>query len=136
MTTDLAQRYGAPSTGRRRLLLGAVGLVVVTFLAWLAWTAWTNAVPQASSELVTYEVTGEHEATARVRVHLRGDDVVATCRLRATAEDHAVVGELLFDVRPADLGDGDLLPVTLRTERRATAVELVGCTTPDQPRPR
>ena len=51
-------------------------------------------------------------------------------RVKAFAEDHTVVGEATFT--PV-AGRNE---VTLRTERRATSVESVGCTTPDQPRPR
>ena len=56
--------------------------------------------------------------------------MVASCTLRAFAEDHSTVGELAFE--PVD-GRNE---VTLRTERRATSVTLLGCTAPGQPRPR
>ena len=58
------------------------------------------------------------------------DDVVASCTLRAFADDHTTVGELAFE--PVD-GRNE---VTVRTERRATSVTLLGCTAPGQPRPR
>ena len=83
-----------------------------------------------------FTVDDEHQVTARVDVRLDDDDVVATCLLRAIAEDHTVVGELHFDVRAADLEDGNVLERQIRTERRATSVEPVGCTTADQQRPR
>jgi hypothetical protein len=82
-----------------------------------------------TSDVVTYEVVSDHEIRARVQVDL-ADDVDATCRLRAYAEDHTTVGELAFT--PVD-GTND---VVIRTERRATTVEKLGCTSPDQPRPR
>ena len=50
--------------------------------------------------------------------------------MRAYAEDHTSVGELAFT--PAD-GDNE---VVVRTERRATSLEKIGCTAPGQPRPR
>jgi hypothetical protein len=125
----LLERYGAPSRWRRTLLVAATAALAVVCLAWLAWVVLFHASPQASSELVGFEVTGEHEAVAFVQVSLE-DDADATCRVRAASEDHLSVGELAFT--PAQ-GRNE---VTIRTERRATAVELVGCTTPDQPRPR
>ena len=81
------------------------------------------------SDLAGYDIAGEHAATAVVEVSL-DEGVDASCRVRALAEDHSIVGELAFT--PTD-GRNE---VDVRTERRATSVELVGCTTPDQQRPR
>ena len=50
--------------------------------------------------------------------------------MRALAEDKTAVGELAFT--PVD----GVNEVVIRTERRATRVEKLGCTSPDQPRPR
>ena len=126
---DLAERYGAPSPTRRRILVGVCVLVAAVFLGWLGWVAWFHGNPDATSELVTYEVVDEHTAKARLDVVLE-EGVDATCTVRASAEDHTVVGERTF--RPVDGANN----VTVRTERRATSVEKVGCTTPDQSRPR
>ncbi|MBA2954144.1 DUF4307 domain-containing protein [Nocardioides sp. MAH-18] len=128
--TDLADRYGAPSPWGRGVLIGVVVVVAAAFLGWLGWTIWEQSTPDARSELVGYDVVDEHAATATVDVRLRTGDVVATCRLRAYAEDHSVVGEATFT--PED-GRNE---VDVRTERRATSVELLGCTTPDQRRAR
>ena len=73
--------------------------------------------------------TSDHETRARLDVVL-GDGVTASCRLRAFAEDHTTVGELAFT--PV----GGTNEVVIRTERRATTVEKLGCTAPGQPRPR
>jgi hypothetical protein len=129
VTTDLSERYGAPSRWRRPVTIGLAVVLAVVGLTWLAWAAWFHGSPQVRSEVVTFEVTGDHEVQARVEVVLDGD-VTATCRVRALAEDKTTVGELAFT--PLD-GAND---VTIRTERRATSVEKLGCTTPDQSRPR
>lgn len=128
----LEQRYGSPSRAGRGILVGAAALVAVAFLAWLAWTALSHAEPEVSSALVTYDVVDEHTATARVDVRI-DEAVVASCLLRAYAEDHTVVGERSFE---ATASSGTSYDQEIRTERRATSVELVGCTTPDQSRPR
>ena len=127
--SDLAARYGAPAPWRRTALV--VGMVVlgVVFLGWVAWVAWSHGTPAVESDLAGYDVVDEHTATAVVEVSL-DDGVRASCRVRALSEDHSTVGELAFT--PTD-GRNE---VEVRTERRATAVELVGCTTPDEPRPR
>jgi len=133
----LADRYGTSRRGRRVVIVVA-GVVAAVFLAWLAWSTWSFASPDVRSELVSFEVTGEHTAVARVDVRLRDPDVVGTCTLRAIAIDHTVVGERSFVVPgPDDTdGNGGLMSVEVRTERRATSVDLLGCTSPDQVRPR
>jgi hypothetical protein len=50
--------------------------------------------------------------------------------VRALAQDHSVVGEMSFTPQ-----DGDNA-VSVRTERIATSVDLVGCTAEGQPRSR
>jgi hypothetical protein len=106
----------------------AVALAVVS-LGWLGWTVWFHSTPAVTSDLVSFDVTSDHETLARLDVEL-GDGVEASCRLRAFAEDHTTVGELAFT--PVD-GTNE---VVIRTERRATTVEKLGCTAPGQPRPR
>lgn len=134
MTThDLADRYGAPAPWRRRAVIAVSVVVAAAFLGWLAWTAWAHSTPAVDSDLVTYSIEGEHRATAKVDVRLKDDTVRATCLLRAFAEDHAVVGELSFT---PEYGADQPLEQTIRTERRATSVDLVGCTAPGEPRPR
>ncbi len=128
--TDLADRYGAPAPWRRRATVAACVVLVAGFLGWLGWTIWDQSTPQVRSDIVGYQVVDEHLATATVEVRLADDDVVASCTLRAYAEDHTVVGEWVFT--PAD---GKSVQ-DVRTERLATSVELLGCTAPGQSRPR
>ncbi len=129
--TDLADRYGAPVPWRRRVLLGAGVALAAAFLGWLGWTIWAQSTPEVQSAMVGYDVLGEHEVGAIVRIRLADDAVEATCLLRAYAEDHTIVGELSFT--PSGSGRTEQ---TVRTERRATSVELVGCTAAGQNRPR
>ena len=125
----LADRYGAARPGRKRLVQVGAGVVVVAFLAWLAWAAWAQSTPAVDSELHGFTVVDDASAEASVDVAVR-DDVTARCVVRAFADDHSLVGEVAFE--PTD-GRND---VAIRTERRATSVELVGCTAPGQNRPR
>ena len=129
----LAERYGVASPWRRRGLVVAAGVVAVAFLGWLVWTVWSHSTPQVTSELETFSITDDHSATAVVVVRLADEDVVATCTLQALAEDHSVVGELAFTPDP---GAGRRQVQEIRTERRATSVQSLGCTAPGQDRPR
>jgi hypothetical protein len=129
----LAQRYGAPAPWRRPALITASVALAVAFLVWLAWTVHDQSTPQVTSELETFSVEDEHTVTAVLVVNLDSADVKASCTLRAYAEDHTTVGELTFTPDP---DRGRRQEETIRTERRATAVEKIGCTAPGQDRPR
>ena len=128
-SADLGDRYGAPTRWRRPALLTAVAVVAVAFLAWLAWAAWFHGTPAVQSELIGYEVVDGHRTDAVVEVSV-GEGVAPSCRLKAYADDHTVVGELAF------AGTDGRNDVVVRTERRATSLELVGCTAEGQNRPR
>jgi hypothetical protein len=133
--SDLARRYGTTRT-RRWPLLAIAGVLAVAGLAWLVWAIAFQGRPEVTSELVAYDVNaGEHRVDATFTVARRSPEVQASCLLRAFADDHATVGEANVSVGPgADTETTERAAV--RTERRATSVELVGCTAPGQKRPR
>jgi Domain of unknown function (DUF4307) len=131
--SDLAERYGAPARSRRLLVVGVAALLVGAGIAWLAWVVLLPGRPEVTSQMVGFTVRGQHAATVTFTVARRGRDVPASCLLRAFADDHAVVGELTV---PVGSGPAERrLKTTVRTERRATTVDLVGCTTPGQSAP-
>ena len=132
---ELAQRYGVPHPLRRLLVIAAVGLVAVAALGWLVWVMLSQGRPLVRSDLVSFTVTSEHAAEATVAVVRRNADVEASCLLRAQATDHSIVGELNFEVGPAQ-PTTSALTRSIRTEREATAVSLVGCVAEGQSRPR
>lgn len=113
----------------------AVAVVAAVALAWLAWAALSHADPEVTSEIVAWEVVDDHAATATFTVARRTPDVEATCLLRAQARDHSIVGELHVTVGPG--GDQvQRLTETVRTERLATLVDIVGCQAEGQSRRR
>jgi hypothetical protein len=129
----LSERYGTPAPWRRRTVIAASALVAAVFLGWLAWTVYEHSTPEVTSELETFSIEDDHSATAVVVVVLDGVDVQASCTLRAYAADHTTVGELTFTPDPSQ---GRRQVETIRTERRATSVENIGCTAPGQDQPR
>ncbi|WGX98144.1 DUF4307 domain-containing protein [Nocardioides sp. L-11A] len=128
---SLAQRYGAPSRGRRTAVVVGAVVVAVAFLGWLLWAMLFHANPAVSSEEIGFRVVDDHTATIKVRVSYGGDPLDATCVARAISHDKAVVGQL--SVTPSRQ-DGAVEEFTVRTERRATTVEWIGCKAAGQPR--
>jgi hypothetical protein len=125
----LADRYGRPAPWRRTAVIVGSGLLGVIALTWLAWATFLHASPDVSSALVSWEVVDDNAVTAQIDVVLRGA-TDASCVVRAVSADHTVVGEATFVPR-----EGRNV-VSVRTERRPTSVENIGCTTADQHRPR
>jgi len=134
MSQQMSQRYGTDNPGRRRLVVALSGVVGVAALAWLAWAVWFQSNPDVQSSLRTFDVVDSHTVKASVAVRTANEDVRASCLVRATGVDHSVVGELNFVV--SGVKGTVHRDVTVRTEREATTVEMVGCTTKDQSRPR
>ncbi|GAB2746111.1 DUF4307 domain-containing protein [Nocardioides pakistanensis] len=133
--TDLATRYGTPSTARRRSTVAVAAVLAAAFLGWVVWAAVGHSDPDVTSELVSFEVLDEHTVTATFTVARRTTDVSASCLLRAQAPDHSTVGELNVDVGPG--GERvQQLTERVRTEREATTVDLIGCRTGEQSRRR
>jgi hypothetical protein len=127
---SLAERYGAPPAWRRPLLIAIVVVVVGALAALWTWITVVQSDPKVSSELITSKIVDDHTATAVVRVQWGDGPVDAQCTVRAIAEDKTVVGEATFAPKA---GDNE---VSVSTERRATALDNIGCTADGQRRPR
>jgi hypothetical protein len=129
--TDLAERYGAPSRATRPIVVTLAVLVAAAGLGWLVWASVLHARPEVTSELVGFNMRGQHSATATFTVVRREPDVRAACLLQASASDHAVVGEIT--VRVDSGAKEQRVTRSMRTERRASTVDLLGCKAPGQP---
>jgi len=115
------------------LIIGLAAVLAVAGLAWLLWAAVIGANPPVTSRLLAFKVVSETQVTATVQVD-RSKPVEASCRIQAKAADFSIVGELTLTV-PADSPRQQTLPATLTTQRTATSVVLIGCTTADSHRP-
>ncbi len=131
LSPELAERYGAPSPARRPLLVALAVVLAVALCSWLGWVMLFQSRPEVTSQLLGYDVQGQHRATATFRVVRRDADVRASCLLRAVSDDYTVVGE-----RSVSVASGPTtarLTSAVRTVREAGSVQLLGCSTPDRP---
>ncbi|MEU4394801.1 DUF4307 domain-containing protein [Kribbella sp. NPDC023855] len=129
----LDARYGRTGRGRKPLLFGVIGALALVALVWLLWVALIQSNPPVSSRLLGFRITSPTSATATIQVD-RSKSVEAQCRLQAKAADFSIVGEITVTVA-ADSPRQQAIDATLTTQRAATAVVLVGCTTADAHRP-
>jgi hypothetical protein len=133
-TPDLDARYGRRGRSRRPLVIAVVAVVAVIGLAWLFWAAFVQSNPPVTSRLIGFEITSPTTAKATIQVD-RTKSIEASCRVQAKSADFAIVGELTLTV-PADSPRHQALPATITTQRAATSVVLIGCTTSKNHRPR
>ncbi|MEP6817024.1 MAG: DUF4307 domain-containing protein [Marmoricola sp.] len=122
----MAERYGTHRPVRRLAVIVVTVLFAGAALGWLAWAAWFQANPAIQAAVAAFDVKGEHRIDATVEIRPRDRNVLGTCLLRASAEDHSIVGEVDFRVRGAADKYQKVFPV--RTERLATTVEIIRCT--------
>ncbi len=133
--TDLSQRYRGPSRVSRVVALVVVVALVSSGIGLLSWSViFHGSTPEVQSRLTGYEIIDDHSAVATISVDRASQFTEARCQVAAVATDHAVVGAV--EVPVVDGPERQTLRVPLRTERLATSVDLLGCTTPDQRRPR
>jgi hypothetical protein len=122
----MAERYGTSRPVRRLVAIVVTVLVGGACLGWLAWAAWFQANPAVQAAVAAFDVKGQHRIDATVEIRLRDRFVKGTCLLRASAEDHSIVGEVNFRVQDAAQSYQKVFHV--RTERKATTVEIIRCT--------
>jgi hypothetical protein len=128
MSELMQERYGARDPRRRVLLIAATSVLAVVFLAWLAWAAVFHSTPAIDASVAAFDVVDTHEVRVRLQARL-DDDAEGDCLIRATASDHTNVGERHVSADELRAQEGEW--ISLRTERRATTVELVRCSERD-----
>jgi hypothetical protein len=122
----LAHRYGTERRHGRRLGLVAGGVLVAALLGWAIWAMSSQGKDPLTVDLTSYQVVGTHEIRVKLAPHFRDAGTDGTCLVRATAEDHTIVGELNLTAAELRAAQGTWIPI--RTERRATTAALVRCT--------
>ncbi|MCL2541895.1 MAG: DUF4307 domain-containing protein [Nocardioidaceae bacterium] len=130
----LQQRYGGPSRTSRLFAVVVGGLIVIALLAWVVWAIAGSANPAVSSQEVSKDEHGPHQAWITYQIKYGDTPVHATCTVRAVAADGEEVGRTSFhpslSAKPQDT-----FKVTFRTTRLADSIEWLGCTAPGQVHP-
>jgi hypothetical protein len=106
-------RYG--KTGGNRWVAYAFAISIVGLL-WIFWAGLHHANPAISSQLISFEVTGEKEISLRYSINRTDSDQVVICTLKALDQDKNVVGQI-DDTIPA--GEGISQQVTSIPTRSA-----------------
>lgn len=121
----IARRYPPRRTPRWAWIPLAVAVAVVGGV-WLLWSALYGANPPVSARISSFHVTSDTTVDAVLTVQRPDPAVRARCTVVAKAVSYETVGQLLVQVEASDQGLQDI-PVTLRTFKRATTVDLDGC---------
>ena len=121
----MRERYGTSGPRRRRVIVIATTVLAMVFLSWVAWVAIFHANPAIDSQVHSFDPVNAHQVKVRLDTRFRNDRVRGTCLVRATARDHSIVGER--NLSAADLRAAGTGWIPIRTERRATTVEVVRC---------
>ncbi len=131
---DLASRYAGPGRFQRAVALVIVAALVLSGVGFLGWSVIFHSNPEVQSRLTAFHIDNDHQASVAFTVVRKASDIAATCALQAIAEDHTIVGAATIVV--ASGPPEQSLTAQIRTEREATAVDLIGCTAPGQARAR
>ena len=125
----IAQRYGGRNAWSRKLLIGALAIVVAALAGWFVWAVWLHSHPKVGSSMESWELQGPNAVKITVDVHLYDAAAHPMCTVLAYAEDHSTVGEHSFTPISGRQ------TITIRTERAATSVDWQGCTAQGQKDP-
>jgi hypothetical protein len=122
----LSRRYPKPRMPRP-LLVALISVAVVLALTWLIWTALRHSQPAAAAHVQSYQITSDTSVSVTISVQRQDPTVPVICWVLAQAADFQPVGEQQV---PIAASSHQIVNVNLvlTTLRRATAVEIKGCT--------
>ena len=100
--------YG--KVGGNRWIAYAFAISIVGLL-WIFWAGLHHANPSISSQLISFEVTGEKEISLRYSINRTDSDQVVICTLKALDQDKSVVGQI-----------DDTIPAGERISQRIIAI--------------
>ncbi|MFI1284955.1 DUF4307 domain-containing protein [Streptomyces sp. NPDC020858] len=119
-------RYGRSADERAdrklKIIGAALGALLLSVIGWIGWGYISGQ--SVSAEVIKFQVISDTE----VKVHLevrKEASVTGVCSLSSQDEGHGEVGRADFTFAQPE-GRVDEV-VTVKTTRRATTIELVGC---------
>jgi hypothetical protein len=101
-------RYG--KVGGNRWVAYAFAISIVGLL-WIFWAGLHHANPAISSQLISFEVTGEKEISLRYSITRTDSEQVVICTFKALDQDKNVVGQI-----------DDTIPAGERVSQQVTAI--------------
>jgi hypothetical protein len=122
---SLAQRYRTDRPRRRLVGIALGGLLAAALLAWAVWAASPQGGAPIEAQVTSYDVVSTHETRVKVAAEFEDAGTDGGCLVRATAEDHTIVGEVNLTADELREKRGEWIPI--RTERRATTATVVRC---------
>ncbi len=119
-------RYGRSADERAdrklKIIGAALGVVLLSVTGWIGWGY--IASQSVSAEVIKFQVISDTEV--KVHLEVRKDaSVTGVCSLSSQDEGHGEVGRADFTFAQSQARVDEV--VTLKTTRRATMIELVGC---------
>lgn len=91
MPFNYEERYGAPKATRWPVIALVVGILGVT---WLIWSALYHSNPPLRSQLVSFTITNDREASVRYFIERTDSQQVVICTLIARDYDKNIVGQI------------------------------------------
>jgi hypothetical protein len=122
---SMAARYGTDRPRRRLVGILLGGLLATALAAWAVWAMSSQDSDPIEAQVTSYDVVSTHQVRVKVAAQFRDADVTGSCLVRATAEDHTIVGEVNLTADQLRAVRGSW--VRIRTERRATTATVVRC---------
>lgn len=129
----LDERYGRNQ--KKSWPVYVVAVIVAALAAWAVWAFNAQIHPKVTSGLTKFTLVNAQQSTATFNVVRANAGVQATCTVQALAEDHSTVGQLA-KIIPVSAPVNATFTVTIRTTRKAFAINWLGCTAPGQNTPK
>lgn len=129
----LDERYGRDR--RKKWPVYLISVIAAALVVWLGWAYWAQITPKVTSGMTSYTIVNDQQATATFEVGRANTRIEATCTVQALGQDHSTVGQLA-KIIPLDSAKTATFTVTIKTTRKAYAINWVGCTAPGQATPK
>lgn len=128
--SHVADRYGttpAASRSRRRMLMAAIGVLVLLAGLGVAYVGWSNYGPEeVAAEQLGYTTIDDSTIDVRIKVTRQDPQQPVVCILRAMDADIAEVGRREVLVQGSPHGTVELT-TTIRTSGRASSGTVYTC---------